>query len=163
MGSWESHLPDSLSSCTIEAVGLNEQELKSNGSLNRYLVQDLNMEPELPYEDQSFDAVVCTVSMEYLIKPREVMAGLARILRPGGVCATTVSERWFPGKQIDPWAELHPFERQGLVLNYFLNQPDFENFHTESIRGYPRPSDDKYGRSLALSDALYMIWANRAV
>lgn len=163
MGSWESHLPDSLSSCIIEAVGLNEQELKSNGSLSRYLVQDLNMEPELPYEDQSFDAVVCTVSMEYLIKPREVMAELARILRPGGVCATTVSERWFPGKQIDPWSELHPFERQGHVLSYFLNQPGFENFHTKSIRGYPRPSDDKYGPSLALSDALYMIWANRSV
>lgn len=163
MGSWESHLPESVSSCTIEALGLNEQELKSNRRLSKYLVHDLNAEPELPYEDRSFDAVLCTVSIEYLVKPREVMAELARIIKPGGVCAATVSERWFPGKQISPWSELHPFERQGHVLNYFLNQPGFENLHTESIRGYPRPSDDRYGRSLVLSDALYMVWAYRVV
>ncbi len=162
MGSWESHLPRSLSSCTVEGLGLNEQELKSNERLSSYLVHDLNAEPELPYVDQSFDAVVCTVSIEYLVKPREIMAEITRILRPGGVCAATVSERWFPGKQISLWSELHPFERQGHVLNYFLNQPGFEDFHTESIRGYPRPSDDKYGRTLALSDALYMVWAYRA-
>ncbi len=91
------------------------------------------------------------------------MAELGRILRPGGVLAVTISERWFPGKQIAPWKNMHPFERQGFVVGYFLAEPSFENIRTESIRGYPRPARDKYSLQTAWSDPLYMIWARRTV
>lgn len=161
MSSWQSHLPRSHSTCTVLGLGLNRQELERNENLDSYYIQDLNKNTRLPYDDQSFDAAICTVSMEYLCRPREIMAELARILRPGGLFAVTISERWFPGKQIHPWAELHPFERQGLILNYFLSEPRFENIHTESVRGYPRPPDDKYTSQSPWSDSLYMVWAQR--
>ena len=32
----------------------------------------------------------------------------------------TFSDRWFPTKAIELWSELHPFERMGLVLDYFF-------------------------------------------
>ena len=63
--------------------------------INRYIVQDLNKNPKLPYEDKSFDAVVCALSIDYLNKPLKVMAEVARVLRPGGVVAIIFSNRLF--------------------------------------------------------------------
>jgi SAM-dependent methyltransferase len=159
MSSWESHIPDSLESCHVEGLGLNEQELAANQRLSGYLVHDLNEEPVMPIAESSFDAVVCTVSIEYLCRPLEVLSELARILVPGGILALTISERWFPGKQVAQWADLHPFERQGLVLGYLLDQGAFTAIHTESVRGYPRPATDRYSDRMSHSDSLYFIWA----
>lgn len=159
MSSWESHIPKSLHSCRVDGLGLNEQELQANGRLSGYLIHDLNKEPKLPYENDSFDAAVCTVSIEYLSRPQEVLSELTRIIRPDGILVITVSERWFPGKQIHPWADLHPFERQSVVMNYLLDQGKFEDINTESIRGYPRPENDKYSNQMSHSDSLYFIWA----
>jgi SAM-dependent methyltransferase len=159
MSSWESHIPDSLHSCHVEGLGLNEQELLANKRLAGYLVHDLNKDPRIPLADSSFDAIVCTVSIEYLCRPLEVLSEIARLLVPGGILAITISERWFPGKQIRKWADLHPFERQGVVMNYLLDQGSFGNIQTESIRGYPRPAEDKYSDRMSKSDSLYFIWA----
>lgn len=161
MSSWQSHLSDSLGSCHVTGLGLNEQELQTNLNLNDYILQDLNRNVTLPFEDASFDAVICTVSIEYLCRPREIMAELGRVLRPGGILAVTISERWFPGKQIAPWKNMHPFERQGFVVSYFLEEPAFDNINTESVRGYPRPAQDKYSLHTSWSDSLYMVWAQR--
>jgi SAM-dependent methyltransferase len=159
MSSWVSHIPDSLESCHVEGLGLNEQELAANGRLSSYMVHDLNKEPQIPVADNSFEAVICTVSIEYLCRPLEVLSELARILVPGGILALTISERWFPGKQVEMWADLHPFERQGVVLNYLLDEGSFRDIHTESVRGYPRPAEDRYADRMSLSDSLYFVWA----
>lgn len=162
MSSWESHIPDKLKGCEVTGVGLNEEELKGNEQLSSYLIHDLNEAPVLPYSDQQFDAAICTTSIEYLIRPLEVMAELARVIRPGGIFIAIVSERWFPGKQILPWADLHPFERQGHVLNYFLHEKRFTKLQTESFRGYPRPAQDKYSQQLPFSDSLFVVSGKRS-
>ena len=157
MSSWESHVPDTLKNCQITGVGLNREELESNRQLSCSLIHDLNKQPLLPFSDGYFDAVICTVSIEYLIRPREVMTEVARILRPGGIFVVITSDRWFPGKQILPWADLHPFERQGLVLNYFLHEQGFKQLYTESLRGYPRPTEDRHSDRIYQSDPLFMV------
>ena len=43
---------------------------------------DLNAKPKLPFADGSFDVVTCVVSVDYLNKPKEVMAEVARVLKP---------------------------------------------------------------------------------
>ncbi|NNF45728.1 MAG: methyltransferase domain-containing protein [Desulfofustis sp.] len=159
MSSWESHIPESLESCHVEGLGLNQQELEANGRLSSFMVHDLNEQPVIPVAESSFDAAVCTVSIEYLCRPLEVLSELARILVPGGILALTISERWFPGKQVARWEDLHPFERQGIVLSYLLDQGAFTDIHTESVRGYPRPADDRYADKMSNSDSLYFIWA----
>lgn len=161
MSSWESHLPESLNDCEITGIGLNSEELASNPQLTHSLVHDLNALPSLPFADNHFAAVICTVSIEYLVRPREVMAEAARVLRPGGIFVVLVSDRWFPGKEILPWADLHPFERQGLVLNYFLQEKKFKQLSTESLRGYPRPGEDRYSDQRYWSDPLFAVWATR--
>ena len=51
---------------------MNEAELKANLQLTRYVVHNLNKNPQLPFPDASFDAVLNTVSVQYLKRPVEV-------------------------------------------------------------------------------------------
>lgn len=79
--------------------------------------------------------VICSVSVEYLVRPLEVFAEVGRVLKPGGRFIITFSDRWFPSKVIQLWTELHPFERMALVLEYFRRSGQFSDLATESRRG----------------------------
>ena len=161
MSSWESHLPDSLRDCKITGLGLNEEELTQNKQLSNHIVHNLNKYPKLPFPDHSFDAVICTVSIEYLSHPYEVMQEISRVLREQGICVIIVSDRWFPGKQIQPWSDLHPFERQALLLDYFIRDKSFGLLQTESTRGYPRPIDDAHVLSTRYADPIFTVWGTK--
>ncbi|MEJ2687160.1 MAG: methyltransferase domain-containing protein [Gammaproteobacteria bacterium] len=157
MSSWISHLPESVADLEVTGLGMNREELERNPRLAHHVVHDLNADPHLPFDDKRFDAAVCTVSVEYLTRPLDVFEQLARVLRPGGVFVVTFSERWFPTKVIELWTQLHPFERLGLVLDYF-RRAGFVDLGTESVRGLPRPADDPYADRLAHSDPVYAVW-----
>jgi hypothetical protein len=161
MSSWNSHLPADAPFRRVAGLGLNEQELAANPRLTDYLVRDLNADPKLPYDDGSFDAVVCTVSVEYLTSPLAVFEEAARILTPGGVFVVTFSNRWFPPKAIRIWQNCHEFERLGLVTEYFLHSGKYDKIKTWSMRGYPRPADDKYFPAQPLSDPVYAVWGHK--
>jgi len=45
-----------------------------------------------------------------------------------------------------------------LVLEYFRDSGQFEDLHTYSRRGLPRPSDDKYSKEMKMSDPVYAVW-----
>jgi len=161
MASWHSHLPERLDQMSVTGIGMNREELDANPALRERLVQDLNQDPQLPFLDRAFDAVVCTVSVEYLTQPFAVFREVARVLRPGGRFVVTFSNRWFPTKAIWLWEGLHEFERPGLVLEYFLESGLFTALETWSLRGLPRPPDDKYADRLAQSDPVYAVWGER--
>ena len=61
-------------------------------------MHDLNRTPTLPFEDESFDVVLNTVSVDYLTRPFEVFAEVGGVLRPGGLFLVTFSNRAFPQK-----------------------------------------------------------------
>lgn len=161
MSSWQSHLPKSIKPEHVTGLGLNEIELKQNEALNSYILHDLNAEPKLPYGDNSFDLVICTVSIEYLTSPLEVYDEVARVLSPGGYFVVSFSNRWFDPKVIRIWADIHEFERMGLVLEYFRHKARFDNLHTYSIRGLARPAHDKYYGKIPYSDPVYAVWGRR--
>ncbi len=161
MASWTSHLPATLEPAAVTGLGMNRTELEANPVLTARHLHDLNHDPRLPFADGAFDAIVCTVSVEYLTRPFEVFAEAARVLRPGGRFVATFSNRWFPPKVVAIWDFLHEFERPGLVLEYFLAEGRFEALNTWSLRGLPRPADDKYARRLALSDPIYAVWGDK--
>jgi SAM-dependent methyltransferase len=162
MSSWVSHLPEDIADLRVTGLGLNREELERNPRLAERVVHDLNTEPKLPFADGAFDAAICTVSVEYLIHPVEVFAEVARVLKPGAPFVVTYSDRWFPTKVIELWTELHPFERTGLVADYFRKAGGFTGLATESLRGLPRPADDKYADQLAQSDPVYAVSGRRA-
>lgn len=161
MSSWTSHLPSRLTPKNLTGLGMNLAELKKNERLTHAVIHDLNEEPVLPFDDASFDAVICTVSVEYLTQPVAVFNDVGRILRPGGCFIATFSNRWFPPKAVKVWQQIHEFERMGLVSEYFLLSGEYRDIGTYSVRGRPRPEGDKYYGELSVSDPVYGVWAYR--
>lgn len=158
MSSWVSHLPDAFSAARVTGLGMNRQELERNPVLAEHLVHDLNELPRMPFADQQFDGAICTASIEYLVQPAAVLNELARVLKPGAPLVITFSNRWFPPKAIRAWGNAHEFERMGLVLEYFFENAQFDDLHSYSLRGLPRPQDDRYADRLPHSDPVYAVW-----
>ena len=82
-------------------MGMNAAELDKNAALTERVVQDLNLVPTLPFMDASFDFVLCVVSVDYLVQPRDVLRDALRALRPGGEAVISFSNRFFPPKVRD--------------------------------------------------------------
>jgi len=160
MTSWKSHL-DLAQPASVSGLGMNAEELASNPILAERVVQDLNADPRLPYADASFDAAVCTVSVEYLVRPLEVFEEVRRVLKPGGRFILAFSNRYFPPKVIRVWADAHQFERTGLVLEYFLRAGGFCDLASFSLTGLFRPEDDKYAGQTPWSDPSHAVWGSK--
>jgi SAM-dependent methyltransferase len=157
MASHDSHLPDDVHPARLTGLGMNAAELAHNAKLTKRIVHDLNADTTLPFASGTFDVVLCALSIEYLARPEAVLHEVARALKPAGTCVVSFSERWFPPKAVNPWPTLHPFARVAWVLRH-LQRSGFNNLHTESLRGLPRPADDKYFRQTRFADPLYVVW-----
>ena len=161
MASWQSHLPEDLDLSRLSGLGMNRHELLANSRLSDFVVHDLNRNPVLPYPEARFDAVICSLSVEYLTRPFDVFSDVARILKPGGTFIVTFSNRWFPPKAINIWKHIHEFERMAVVTEYFLESGRFHHLHTLSERGYPRPYTDKYFPQMKDADPIYAVYGTR--
>jgi Methyltransferase domain len=150
MSSWVSHLPQDMEFARIAGLGMNALELAKNSRLTDYIVQDLNLQPELPYDTASFDAVVNAVSIQYLTRPVEVFRSCARVLRQGGLHVIALSHRCFPTKAIRAWHVLPARQRLEVVQTYFGN-----------AGGYDIPT--VLDRSPAGADPLWIVMARRNV
>ncbi len=159
MSSWVSHLPKHLPFDRVVGLGLNQDELDHNPDLNQTLVHDLNHNSILPFDSETFDGIICTASIEYLIDPMTVIKEAARVLRPEGVFVVTFSNRWFPSKAVNIWSQLHPFERVGLVMELFMRSKQFKRLNTLSYRGLPRDPEDKYYGQIVGADPVFAVWA----
>lgn len=119
MSSWVSHLPDDMTFEHVEGHGMNAEELARNPRLDHYFIQNLNQNPVLLLPDQSFDAVLNTVSVQYLQNPEAVFAEIYRVLKPGGVAIVSFSNRMFYHKAIQAWRDCSERDRIDLVKRYF--------------------------------------------
>jgi hypothetical protein len=135
MSSWVSHLPEDLQFDHVEGHGMNAAELARNLRLDHYFVQNLNQTPVLPFVDQSFDAVLNAVSVQYLQYPEAIFSEIQRLLKPGGVAIVSFSNRMFFEKAIQIWRDNSEPGRLALVQQYFQAVSGFE-----SIQPIARPA-----------------------
>lgn len=124
MSSWVSHLPHAFGGYAI-GHGMNADELAANSRLSSFFVQNLNIAPNLQFDDAMFDAVVCCVGVQYLARPDEVFAEVARVLRPGAPIIVSFSNRCFPTKAVAVWRALDANGHADLVTLY-LHRAGFE-------------------------------------
>lgn len=125
MSSWVSHLPDEMEFEWVEGHGMNGEELARNPRLDHYFVQNLNENDRLPLDDCSFDAVLNTVSVQYLQYPETIFAEIYRILKPGGIAIISFSNRMFYQKAIAAWRDGSEAQRVELVKRYVQSVPGF--------------------------------------
>jgi len=127
MSSWRSHWPKGHPKERLVGLGLNAQEMADNPDLDEYVVHNVNLEPTLPFDDESFDGVVITVSAQYLTSPVETFQEVGRILKPGGVFIVTFSNRMFPTKAVRIWRMSSDEGRMDIVSSYMESAGNFEN------------------------------------
>jgi SAM-dependent methyltransferase len=148
MSSWISHFRTPPARLTV--LGMNSDELDENPLAAARVVHDLNAEPRLPFPDESFDAVVCCVSVDYLTRPIEVFADAARVVRPGGMFVCTFSNRCFPTKAVRGWLYADDERRCEIVERYF-----------RLAGGWDEPRSQRRTPASHLGDPLFAVWAHR--
>ena len=133
--SWVSHLPtgglNELAIDTAEhdladeevplhviGIGMNEEELEANPVLSARLLQDLNTDPMIPTSVAPLDAATCVVSIDYLVKPIEVLTSLRERMVPGGMVHLIISDRCFPAKAVGRWLRVGEQEKLNMVGDY---------------------------------------------
>ncbi len=146
MSSWVSHLPPEVEYGRVVGLGMNEEELRRNPRLDACVVQDLNRDPRLPFEDGEFDGCGICVSIDYLTRPVEVLSEVGRALSVGSPTVITFSNRCFPSKAVAVWHELDDRGHVRLVEEYLRGAGNFRN-----IRGLDRSPRRMF------SDPLYAV------
>jgi SAM-dependent methyltransferase len=145
MSSWVSHFASRPRSLTV--LGMNAAELARNPMADARIVHDLNADPTLPFADATFDAAVCCVSVDYLVRPVAVFRDLGRVLRPGGGFVCTFSNRLFPTKAIRGWLATDDAGHCAIVERYFERAGCFSEAVTRQCTP-PGPGDP-----------LFAVWA----
>ena len=133
LSSWRSHLPEALPIRKLVGLGLNPTEMAENPQLSESVVHDLNSDPELPFEDGSFDAALVTVSIQYMIRPVEVFNQVNRVLRDGAKFHVIYSNRMFSTKAVWIWRALDDVRREQLVSSYFVQSDGWEAIQATDI------------------------------
>ena len=149
MSSWVSHFRTPPARLTV--LGMNSDELAANPSAEVTVIHDLNVEPRLPFPDESFDAVVCCVSVDYLTSPIEVFTDVSRVLRPGGPFVCAFSNRCFPTKAIRGWLYADDEQRCEIVQQYFCLAGRWDEPRSQRRTPASHPGDP-----------LLAVWAHRA-
>jgi SAM-dependent methyltransferase len=144
--SWASHF--NLEPDELVGLGMNAEELDANEALSERLIQDLNADAILPFPDGRFDDVVCCAAVDYLTRPLEVFAEVARVLVPGGRFVCTFTNRCFPSKAIKGWLSTDQGGHVRIVRRYFDLTPAFA----------PAQSDLRTSL-MGSGDALWAVWA----
>ncbi|MCK9518496.1 MAG: methyltransferase domain-containing protein [Dehalococcoidia bacterium] len=144
MSSWVSHLPGDGRFAGVTGLGMNNEELDANPELTRRVVQDLNLDPVLPFGDAEFSGAIVTVSVQYLTRPIEVFAEVGRVLRPGAPFVVTFSNRCFPTKAVAIWRLLDDHGHANLVAGYFRLSGRFGPARACDLSPAPGQSDPVY-------------------
>jgi hypothetical protein len=132
MSSWVSHLPPEITYPEVIGHGMNAEELAANPRLSRWFVQNFNRDPVLPLSDDSVDAAMICVSIQYLQRPVELLREVARVLRPGRPIVISFSNRCFWTKAVAVWRALDD-DGHAQVVEHYLRHAGFVEIETHRL------------------------------
>lgn len=70
---------------------------------------------EFPFQDKSFDSVLCNQVLEHVFNPREFLSEINRVLKPGGKLLLTVPFVWDEHEQPFDYARYSSFGLRSLL------------------------------------------------
>lgn len=142
MSSWVSHFVDVPEDLVV--LGMNSDELASNPQASSWCRHDLNVDPTIPFSDDCFDAVVCCVSIDYLVRPLEVFSDVHRVVRTGGVFVNSFSNRCFPTKAIRGWGQTDDQGHVAVVGEYYRRTGPWVDLEAQLRTPVGEPGDPLY-------------------
>jgi SAM-dependent methyltransferase len=182
--SWTSHIrppgrgASELGLARVAGLGMNAEELGANPSLTEWTVMDLNdgggantpgggggggaKVLRLPYDDSSFDVVLMQLSVDYLVRPLEVMREASRVLRGGGKIAVLFSNRLFLSKAVGLWTGSDDVDHAYTVGSYLhYCGGGFKNITAEDLSTRKRRVGGGGGERVNVGDPLYVVTATK--
>ena len=136
----------------LTVLGMNRDDYAANPQATATVLHDLNRDPRLPFEDDSFDAAVCCVWVDYLTSPVEVFADVGRVVRTGGTVRVHVLDTLLPDeRQFRRWLATNDDEHCRIVAAYF-----------RLAGGWTQPMVERRTPPLHGGDPLCTVWASRA-
>jgi len=118
---------------------------ESEAALTGFLKADAT---RLPFGDDRFDAVICSEVLEHVPDPREVVAEIRRVLKPGGRLCISVPHGW-PERlcwRLAPPPDGYPFQPGGHVrifdevaLRYMVEAAGFRQTARHHAHGLHTP------------------------
>ncbi len=151
LSSWRSHWPEGFPKQRLIGLGLNAEEMADNPDLDAYVVHDANADPNLPFESGVFDAVLLTVSIQYLTQPLVVFREVNRLLKPGAPFVVVFSNRMFPTKAVAIWRTLNDQQHFDLIATYFQEAGNYVDVEAQ----------DHTPPALAYTDPVYVVIARK--
>mmetsp|Transcript_5319 Transcript_5319/g.7526 ORF Transcript_5319/g.7526 Transcript_5319/m.7526 type:complete len:332 (+) Transcript_5319:87-1082(+) len=153
--SWTSHIKSGKDLQRVAGLGMNLKELESNPSLTEWKIRDLNENPKLPYDDASFNVVLCQLSIDYLTQPVKVIQEISRVLKPGGKIHILFSNRLFLSKAVAVWTGADDVDHAYTVGAYINESGGFENIAAKDL-------STRKGRGRRITgDPLYVVSATK--
>ena len=134
MSSCVSHLPASLQPGKVVGQGMNSIELEANPQLDEFFVQNLNKSPALPFDENTYDACLIAVSVQYLVDPVAVFSEISRVLKPDGLLTVSFSNRMFPSKAVAIWRSMDDTGHGQLVAAYLRRSARFSDIEIGDIQ-----------------------------
>ena len=138
MSSWDSYLPDEKKYKKVIGHGLNKQELEKNKIFDTYWIQNLNLNQEIPLENESVDYCLMVAAWQYLQYPENITREIARILINNGKFIIAFSNRAFWHKAPNIWTssteeERVNYVRKVLISNGFNEPVIIKKFNESTI------------------------------
>ena len=121
MSSWDSYLPNKDKYKQIIGHGLNKEELKRNKILDKYWVQNFNLDQKIPLDESSIDCCLMVAAWQYLQYPENLVREIARILTKKGKFLISFSNRAFWHKSPNIWVNSNEEERIRYVKKVLIS------------------------------------------
>lgn len=86
---------------------------------------------DLPFEDNSIDAIVCIAVLEHVEEPQKAVREMYRVLKPGGYCYIYAPFLFYYHPMKGYYSDFYRFTRDG----YEYMTKDFSTVEIQNIRG----------------------------
>jgi SAM-dependent methyltransferase len=109
----------------VTGLSARPDELSRNSGLRHRIVADLNREPVLPFQNDSFDGAVIFFGVETLSMPDEVFEEVSRVLKPGALFLIVYSPVTDSTHSHSRWKVMEDQERLSTIVSSFENTKAF--------------------------------------
>ncbi|MDF3624562.1 class I SAM-dependent methyltransferase [Brytella acorum] len=127
-----SHIPPEANHDRVVGLDVSRSALDANASLTERVVQDLNTDTVLPFEDETMDAVCLCDGLAYLTQPVSVLREVWRVLKPGAPLIITFSDNFHVAKAVALWQALESEDRSRFI-SLLLGRAGFMEIDTGEV------------------------------